>query len=67
MLSDQQFESIGDITDRDKQNSALLQVLGDIDMSDIDKVVSALNATCQSHLVTYIINNGRTFSIIYIP
>ena len=66
LLSDQQFQLIKRKKDIYKQNSALLQVIGDMDMSDINKFISALNATCQNHLAAYIINNGRMFCSIVI-
>ena len=64
LLSDQQLESIKRKKDMYKQNSALLQVLDEMDMSDLNEFFSALKATCQSHLVTYIINNGRMYNTI---
>ena len=66
VFSYQQFQLIKRKKDISKQNSALLQVIGDMDMQDINKFISALHSTCQSHLVAYIINNGRMFCRIII-
>jgi len=64
VLTDEQFEMIIGLQAAAgaimyQQNGELLRLIGHMDMSTLNDLFSALEETSQSHIVTYIINNGR--------